>query len=273
MILKIHSDAGYNNEPKARSRAGGHFFLGNRTGRTDIHNGAILNPTHILKHVASSAAEAEIGAAFVNFKEAIPIRITLEEMGHPQPPTPVTLDNTTAVGFANQKIKQRRTKAIDMRYYWLQDQDAQKHFNFRWEKGSDNLADYFTKHHPPAHHQQMRSQYVNMCPSFTATSTETLRDHDTYVSPRPLRGCADPGSYQRTYDGHTNPVARPAVTVARLAAAVALPAVTVARLAAAVALQNIAVTWPGECRAPAALHKLIDHYTQPLAHANSKLII
>ena len=26
MILAVHSDAGFNNMPKARSRAGGHFF-------------------------------------------------------------------------------------------------------------------------------------------------------------------------------------------------------------------------------------------------------
>ncbi len=80
MILYVHSDAGYNNEPGARSRAGGHFYLGNHTTRPPLHNGAILNPTHIIKHVATSAADAEIGAAFINCKEAIPIRITLTEI-------------------------------------------------------------------------------------------------------------------------------------------------------------------------------------------------
>lgn len=117
MILQVHSDAGYNNETGARSRAGGHFFLGNHSHHAQIFNGAVLNPTHIIKHVSSSAADAEIGATFINCKEAIPIRITLDEMGYPQPPTPVKLDNTTAVAFANKQLKQRRTKAIDMRYY------------------------------------------------------------------------------------------------------------------------------------------------------------
>ena len=84
MILYMHSDAGYNSEQGARSRSGGHLYLGNRHDKTPLNNGAILNPTHILKHVASSAAEAEIGAAFVNCKEAIPLRTTLQEMGYPQ---------------------------------------------------------------------------------------------------------------------------------------------------------------------------------------------
>jgi len=116
MVLYIHSDAGYNNEPNARSRTGGHFYLGNANSKHPLNNGAILNPTHVLKLVATSAADAEIGAAFVNCKEAIPIQITLAEMGYVQPPTRVTLDNTTAVNFINQNLKQRCTKTIDMRY-------------------------------------------------------------------------------------------------------------------------------------------------------------
>ena len=59
MKLHIHSDAGYLNESKARSRAGGHFYLGINDEDTPFQNGAILNPTGILRHVASSASEAE----------------------------------------------------------------------------------------------------------------------------------------------------------------------------------------------------------------------
>jgi hypothetical protein len=36
----------------------------------------------------------------------------------------------------------------------------QKQFQIYWKKGSDNLADYFTKHHPASHHQRMRSRYL-----------------------------------------------------------------------------------------------------------------
>jgi hypothetical protein len=199
MILYVHSDAGYNNETKARSRSGGHFYLGNKHDNRQLHNGAILNPTHILKHVATSAADAEIGAAFVNCKEAIPIRITLTEMGYPQPATKVTLDNTTAVNFIQKNLKQRRTKTIDMRYYWLQDQAQLNQFAFVWEKGEQNKADYFTKHHPPGHHQNVRSLYVHHC---TQTPLPTAVTH-------PLRGCADPSSIQRTYDGQTVAVGEP----------------------------------------------------------------
>ena len=72
--------------------------------RTTPRNGAISVPCKIIKTVLSSAAEAELAALFINGQEAIPERITLEELGHPQGPTPVVTDNATAAGIANEDI-------------------------------------------------------------------------------------------------------------------------------------------------------------------------
>ena len=47
----------------------------------------------------ASAAESEIGAAFDNAREALPLRQALIDLGHPQPPTPIRTDNSTANGF------------------------------------------------------------------------------------------------------------------------------------------------------------------------------
>ena len=161
MVLRIHSDASYHSEKDARSRSGGHFYLGNKPGNApDFNNGAILNPSTIMKNVMASAAEAETGALFNNTQLAVPIRNTLEEMGHPQPPTPVQVDNTTTVGFANKTIRQRRSKAMDMRFYWIQDRVDQKQFHVYWRPGTSNKVDYFTKHHPALHHQAVRGDYL-----------------------------------------------------------------------------------------------------------------
>jgi len=46
----------------------------------------------------------------------------------------------------------RRTKAIDMRFHWLQCSKAQHQFRFFWHPGPTNRADYWTKHHCAAHH-------------------------------------------------------------------------------------------------------------------------
>jgi hypothetical protein len=163
MRLKIHSDAGYLNESKARSRAGGHFYLGNNDpNKEEVPNGAILNPTGILRHVASSASEAEYGALFVNCKEGVVMRKTLQDMGYPQPATTIVTDNSTANGIANDTIKQQRSKAIDMRYHWVRDRIVQNQFCVVWQPGSENKADYYTKHHPGAHHRRMRPQYLHV---------------------------------------------------------------------------------------------------------------
>jgi hypothetical protein len=120
MILHIHSDASYLSENEAKSRAGGFFYMGsnNKTNKKPT-NGAILIISKVLKHVMSSAAQAEIGAVFTNAKEGAVLRTTLEELGHKQPPTPMETDNITATGYINGTIEQKRTKAMDMRFYWI----------------------------------------------------------------------------------------------------------------------------------------------------------
>ena len=65
----------------------------------------------------ASAAEAEYGALLLNGQAAVPIRTTLTVMHHPQTTTPIHVDNSTAVGISNKSIKQKRYKAMDMRFH------------------------------------------------------------------------------------------------------------------------------------------------------------
>ena len=77
-----------------------------------------MNVLQIIIAVMSSAAEAELGALFINCKLAVTSRKTLEELGHPQPKTPMQTDNTTANGLLNNKIIPKVTKSIDMKFHW-----------------------------------------------------------------------------------------------------------------------------------------------------------
>ena len=88
-------------------------------------NGPIHSISRIMSNVMGSAAEVEIGAAYINGQEAVLIRTLLRELEHPQPATPIQVDNSTADGFANDTIKQKRSKAIDMRFYWIRDRTSQ----------------------------------------------------------------------------------------------------------------------------------------------------
>jgi hypothetical protein len=81
-----------------------------------------------MRSVLSSATEAETGVLFHNAKDAAPFRITLLELGHPQGPTPIQTDNACASGIINDTVKQRRSKAMDMRFYWIKDRVAQDQY-------------------------------------------------------------------------------------------------------------------------------------------------
>ena len=67
MVLAGHSDASYLSEKKSRSRAVDHFFMSSSTANLP-NNGAVLTASQVIKTVMSSAAEAELGALFINSK-------------------------------------------------------------------------------------------------------------------------------------------------------------------------------------------------------------
>ena len=136
--------------------------------------------------VMSSTQEAEIGAAFLNAKDIIPIRQALIKMGHPQDPTPVQFDNRTANDLINDDSQQRRSKHMDMRFHWLLDRRRQQQLHFYWKKGTLNKADYVTKHHPTKHHQAVRPTYVCnfVTKVFPLASLQGCADHYKTSKPK-----------------------------------------------------------------------------------------
>ena len=82
-------------------------------------------------------------------------------MGHNQPATTVQADRYIYGGIDNSRLKQQRTKAMDMWFYWVQDRVKKIHFNTFCKPGVTNLGEYFTKHNPPHHHLQMWPVYLH----------------------------------------------------------------------------------------------------------------
>jgi hypothetical protein len=110
MALHIHSDASYLSVPKGRSCAGGHLYLGSASTSSTpmLNNGAVLTISGILKHVMSSAAEAEVAGLFVNTKEEKSYKQpSMKWAAHKNPrqsrptiPLPVALPTTPATNNA-----------------------------------------------------------------------------------------------------------------------------------------------------------------------------
>ena len=110
-------------------------------------------------------------------------------MGHPQPATPMKTDNSTATGIINKTIKQKKSKAIDMRFYWLCDRVQQGMFDVYWAPGLNNLADYPTKHHSGKHHNAVRPIYLSL-----------------KGSPRTMKGCIELLNYKKQFESRIGPV-------------------------------------------------------------------
>jgi len=164
MILTMETHAAYLVLPQARSRAAAWFIFGNDP---NLHKTPMTNaPVHVMcntiKNVMASAAESETGGIFMAAQRACPIRTAVIELGHLQPKTgtPCYTDNKTAKGILTASMRQKLSKAFDMRFYWIRDRIKQGQFNLIWRKGALNMADYFTKHHPPWHHRNMRYKYL-----------------------------------------------------------------------------------------------------------------
>ena len=82
----------------------------------------------------------------------------------------------------------KKSKTWDMYLHWLRDKENQRIFKVYWDKGTNQGADYFTKHHPVIHHRRIRlskkyirdaflpiKNHVNQMISLANSSHETVR--------------------------------------------------------------------------------------------------
>jgi hypothetical protein len=79
----------------------------------------------ILQFFVASVVEAELGGLYHNCQMSIIFRLTLKEMGHPQPKTPVHCNNVAVVGIANNSIKRQHLCSMEMRFFLVGDKTAQ----------------------------------------------------------------------------------------------------------------------------------------------------
>ena len=64
MILCAHSDAGFHNESRGRSRAGAHIFLA-EDEPIPKWNEPVITIAQIIKFVMASSSESKLGAMFI----------------------------------------------------------------------------------------------------------------------------------------------------------------------------------------------------------------
>ena len=119
------------------------FFLGIKsvTNLPIKLNGSLFVMFRILKKFVASAAEAKLGALFINCKKGRITRSTLREMDHPQPPKPINYDYMTAEGIANDTVKKQRSRSMVMRFSWVTEQVKTGAFDVPWHPVQENMGD------------------------------------------------------------------------------------------------------------------------------------
>jgi hypothetical protein len=74
---------------------------------------------------------------------------------HPHPNRQLDCPHTT-----HQQILPKALKAMDMQFHWLCCRKAQDQYQFYWIPRTQNLVDYWTKHHPAIHHKAFWPQIL-----------------------------------------------------------------------------------------------------------------
>ena len=108
-------------------------------------------------------------------------------MGWKQELTALQVDNYTAVGIATKDFRQKKSKAMEMRFYWINDRIEQGQFWVFWKPGPENLGDYHSKHHLTENHIAFWHKYLHVtelsllrgCVNLTVTVSPTARQSPT----------------------------------------------------------------------------------------------
>jgi hypothetical protein len=162
MLLRIHSDGPHLSRPKSGSVAGGIHYLG--TSDPLFINAAIHVHSTLIPVVTAAVSETEYAGVFANGQIAVDERRALANLGYPQPPTTIYCDNECAVGLADETVRAKKTKSIDMRFDWTRDRVKQVQLRVIFLPGVLNLADFFTKSLPVHTHVAVSPLYVTYPP-------------------------------------------------------------------------------------------------------------
>lgn len=115
------------------------------------------------KTVAQSTCDAEYMAAAEAAREAMWLRMLLEEIGFKSNrPTPLLCDNEAARVLSEDATFHSRAKHIDVRYHYIRDCTQSNHILVHHVPSEDNVADILTKPLSPAVFLRLRG-FLGLC--------------------------------------------------------------------------------------------------------------
>ena len=136
--LEIFSDADWGNNPDSRHSITGYV--------STFAGGAITWNSKKQPTVALSSMEAEYMALSSATREALWLRSILSELGFDTSlPTHINVDNHGTISFAQNTGFHARSKHIDIRYHFIQENIACNKVSVSYIPTNENTADIFTK--------------------------------------------------------------------------------------------------------------------------------
>ena len=137
-------------------------------GMVLFHGMIIAWWTRRQKSVSSSSAEAEYFAAALASREGVYYRDLAEDAAHgPTGPTPLKLDNKSAIELTHDPVAFKKTKHILRAANELRDRVARDIFRPEFVEGSAQLADLMTKGLGPASHRVQLARVLHQEPDET----------------------------------------------------------------------------------------------------------
>jgi hypothetical protein len=115
--------------------------------------------------VALSSAEAEYIAASDTSRQIVWMRRLLKALGEPQAePTPLFIDNSTAIHMTEDERGDARRKHINVRYHYIRSMIEDKEISAQWVGTDQQLADIYTKPLPRPKFIELRSRNMGAEP-------------------------------------------------------------------------------------------------------------
>ena len=110
-----------------------------------LHRGAVSWSSRLQPTVAVSTCEAEYMAASSAVKEALWLRVLLEELGYPQKTMLINCDNQGAIKLLKNPIASQRSKHIDVMHHFVRERVSRGEVTFKYCDTSHMIADIMTK--------------------------------------------------------------------------------------------------------------------------------
>lgn len=135
--LGVYSDADFGGDKNTRRSTTGIVAI--------LSGGAVSWCSQLQKTVSLSTTESEIIAASEGAKELIWIKRLLLELADPDQLPTLYVDNASAVKLAKNPEYHKRSKHIDVRYFYVREKYLDAELKLEHIDGKNQLADLFTK--------------------------------------------------------------------------------------------------------------------------------